>query len=68
MNSLGVAQALEPPKKKPKPVALTAEQTQLLQVAKILSDQERAQLRIGIAGAVGVVLLCTTGYLIWGRR
>ncbi len=68
MKGLGL-QALEPPKRKPvTPTGPSVEQAQFLQVAKVLSDQERAQLRVGAAGAIGIVLLCATGYLIWGRR
>jgi hypothetical protein len=50
------------------PPPLTSEQEQLLAVAKALSAQARGQLRLTFAGAVGLGLLFTTGYMIWRKR
>lgn len=50
------------------PPAPTPEQQQLLAVAKALSAQARGQIRLTFAGAVGLGLLFTTGYLIWRKR
>lgn len=46
----------------------TPEQEQLLAVAKALTAQARGQIRLTFAGAIGLGLLVTTGYMIWRKR
>ncbi len=41
---------------------------QLVAVAKALRAQARGQIRLTFAGAVGLGLLVTTGYMIWRKR
>jgi hypothetical protein len=47
---------------------LTPEQQQLLAVAQTLQSQERAQIRLSLAGVLGLGLLGAAVYFIRGRR
>jgi hypothetical protein len=46
---------------------LTQGQMELLEVARLLSIQEKAQVRLSSVGVIGLGLLTVTAYLIWRK-
>ena len=47
---------------------LTADQKALLALAQVLDEQKRAEIRLTLAGAIGLGMLGTAAYLMWRRR